>query len=130
MSIFLHLSHEILHGIAEKHYKAAEALKKAGKRQQHEAAMKEIYTFVDVGIPLTQKQKVMYLNDCVEIARSLGKESMVTDLLKRYERRKRWEKVAGVCRLTGNIFYLLFVLAMFIALIAGIVWGIRSLLSK
>lgn len=128
MSILLHITNEILHGIAEKHYKAIESLKRQTEFEQQEAARKEIYRFVDVDIPLTKKLKVLYPDLCVEIARSLNKESMVADLVKNYERRQQRRKRANIFRFIGNTIYFLFVLAMVLALIRSLVWLIYHLL--
>jgi len=128
MSIILDIAHEILHGIAERHYKTIEARRRQTEMEQRETARREIFNQVDVGIPLTKKQKVLYPELCVQVARSLHKEEMVTDIMAAVIRSERRRKVANIFRLIGNILYLLFVLAMIVALAGTLIWAACHLL--
>lgn len=128
MSIFLHITYEILHGIAEKHYKAIEAKEQQTEFERREAARRQIHQLIEVDIPLTKKQKVLYPDLCVQVARSLHREDMVADIIKAEEGRERWRRVANIFRFTGNVLYLLFCLAVVVGLIGVVVWGIYHLI--
>lgn len=120
MSIILHITQEILHGIAERHYKIIEAQKRQTEFEQREAARREIFNLVDVGIPLTKKQKVLYPDLCVAVARSLHKEEMVADIMTAERHREQRRKIAGIFRLIGNILYFLFMLAVIVAFVIAV----------